>query len=72
VTTAREPTIADVLARLDVLALEMRAGFAEQRSAVAELRIELVAVRQTVHDLEHAVRDLWDEWAERAKEDLGD
>jgi uncharacterized coiled-coil protein SlyX len=61
VTTAHEPTIADVLARLDVLALEMRAGFAEQRSAVAELRIELVAVRQTVHDLEHAMRDLWNE-----------
>jgi hypothetical protein len=61
VTAGREPTIADVLARLDIMALEMRAGFAEQRSAVAELRVELVAVRQSVHDLEHAV------WAERAK-----
>jgi uncharacterized coiled-coil protein SlyX len=59
--TAPEPTIADVLARLDVLALEVRAGFAEQRSAVAELRVELVAVRQSIDDLEHAVRDLWDE-----------
>ena len=46
-----EPTIADVLARLEVLALEMRAGFAEVRASLAD-------GRQTVHDLEHALRRL--------------
>jgi hypothetical protein len=46
-----EPTIADVLARLEVLALEMRAGFAEVRASLAD-------GRQTVHDLEHPLRRL--------------
>jgi hypothetical protein len=49
-----EPTLADVLSRIDVLALEMRAGFAETRLALAELRSEL-------HELDHSMRDLWNE-----------
>jgi hypothetical protein len=61
VSAAPEPTIADVLALLNVLALEVRAGFAEMRADVAEVRIELAAVRQDIHDLEQSMRDLWTE-----------
>lgn len=56
-----EPTLADVLGRLDriehsiqVLGLEMRAGF-------AETRLELVEVKRSIHDLDHSMRDLWAE-----------
>lgn len=63
-----EPTIGDVLDRLDrvdkrfdsvdraiaTLGLEQRAGHAEVRMSIVELR-------QTVHDLGNSLRDLWTE-----------
>lgn len=56
-----EPTIADVLARLDRIehAADVRA--LEGRAALAELRLDVTTLRQEVHDLGHQLRDLWHE-----------
>jgi len=68
---ANEPTIADVLTRLDEIKHELRTLALEQRAGFAEVNLKIVEVRQQVHDLGHSLRDLWTEhWAhEHPKED---
>lgn len=65
---ADEPTIADVLTRLDrvdrqfdVVGLELRALRAEMTAGFAELRVDVAALRQTVLELDKSMRDLWTE-----------
>jgi hypothetical protein len=62
--SAPEPTIADVLARLDVISLEARTGFAEVRASIAEARVAISELRQDLRNLDQGLRDLWTEhWA---------
>ncbi len=63
-----DPTLADVMARLDlfdrqfeVLALELRALRAEETAGFAEVRVDVSALRQTVLDLDKSMRELWTE-----------
>lgn len=56
-----EPTVADVLARLDVVALEIRALRAEMVAGFAELRVDVAGLRHDVADLERSMRELWTE-----------
>jgi hypothetical protein len=44
----------DAIAHIEALRLEVRAGF-------AEVRLALVELRQEIHDLDHSMRDLWNE-----------
>lgn len=56
-----EPTLADVIDRLDRIERTMEMQAMETRAANAELRISLVEVRQGVHDLGRDLRELWQE-----------
>jgi hypothetical protein len=56
-----EPTLDDVMTRLGVLDQTILVLGLEQRAGHAELRLELAGLRQGIHDLEHAMRDLWTE-----------
>jgi hypothetical protein len=49
------------LSELEVLRLEMRAGFAQTQAGFAELRIGLAELRAEVRDLAESMRDLWTE-----------
>lgn len=56
-----DPTIADVMARLDRIEQLIDTTALESRARAAELRLDVIAVRQTVLDLEKSMRDLWTE-----------
>ena len=60
-SAAEEPTVAAVLARLDVISLELRAGLAEVRLSTVELRGSIAELRADLRAVDEGLRSLWTE-----------
>ena len=69
---ASEPTIRDVMTRLDGIDQSVKILSLELRAAPGEPKLGLTEVRQTIHDLDHSVRDLWNEYFGRSRPDESD
>jgi hypothetical protein len=70
-----EPTLVDVLGRLDnldrVLSLELRALRAEVTAGFAEVRVDISALRQDIQELDKSMRDLWTEHLDHSHPEPG-